>query len=283
MGNYFPLSFSDEMLQFIICNSPEQNNINANYQEIYGELNFSIEVIGNGPLSQDEMSKFIFDFKGYKIRPSSDSLNTKLVIFGSDAIGEYSSRIRDLFEKRKSRGLYVYSQEMILTRLLFGIPSRRYIDNINLIEHNLTIVWLLGVWPSFVRMNVIPHNIQYPKGISDWESDGPLGRFGYHVGKTGISDARLRSKILMNFLNEDNKNLDIIDQDWGKAGSKRRLLKMAETIVMLYNRTRGHTSDYSIARSHWEEDLNFLRVNVFSSQFRGALQDWPQFELGGWF
>jgi hypothetical protein len=116
---------------------------------------------------------------------------------------------------------------------------------------------------------------------ADWPEEGILSFVGYRVGKTNPTRPKELRKLILEgiFLGEIPpiipRNLLI---DWGEPGTKKRLLKIANVLAALTrNAKRKRQADMSIAISHWEDDLEYLRRKFWLPNFSAlGASAWPQ-------
>jgi hypothetical protein len=104
----------------------------------------------------------------------------------------------------------------------------------------------------------------------DWDKDGLLSAFGYHVGLTSPLSGTMRRAILERIYRTPLGS-DIpaeIRSEWGQASTSKRLRKLANTIAALTrNAKRNHAGSYGVAVREWEEDLYYLYVHHYVGKY----------------
>ena len=103
---------------------------------------------------------------------------------------------------------------------------------------------------------------QHAERGRDWREVGLLSLSGYHVGRTSSLRTSGRREILnWIYLEDDLGDLDDREyaRTWGAPGSSKRLKKMADSLAAFISHRRDVPADYSIAISHWEADLRYLK------------------------
>lgn len=107
-------------------------------------------------------------------------------------------------------------------------------------------------------------------------SEGLLGFFGYHVGRTnGLADGKRRRLLREIFLAAVPP---VFPRDYlescGKPESSARLRKMAHIIASLArNFKRRQSEKFDDAIADWEQDLNYLYETYYVGKFKF---DWPE-------
>ena len=272
--------FSAKFLR-IVFNKSKGRNIITNFFDLKTKLNNGVTVIGDGPLSESEMKNLIRKSTFSNIDLYTINRDCTHVILGSNAIENNKVDLQRLFEYRRGQLLKVFSQEMIIIEILFGLSPDEYINEIDVIGESKTLKWLSSLWPDFIHSDRVP-NYGIDTGNNwNWDSEGPLGFSGYHVGKTGIKNKADRREILLKVWRCDLPSHFPVSlkRSWGDNNSIERLIKIAETISLLYNRTEFHSNDYSEARRHWLDDFNWLKTTYYNGNVNYS-QGWPQIQIG---
>lgn len=126
-------------------------------------------------------------------------------------------------------------------------------------------------WPN-TKLDAIT---QYSANPMDVDDTGILHRFGYRVGKGGISEWERRD-ILPEILSAPVRDFDLIDGLPSPPLSCARLRRVAYAVAFLIrNAKRQHSRDYSVAIADWESDLRFLKINYYDGKCDGMNFQWP--------
>jgi hypothetical protein len=110
----------------------------------------------------------------------------------------------------------------------------------------------------------------------DWEKEGLLSVFGYHVGLSSTLSVLGRRAILDRVyrtpLGPDNPRH--IRAEWGAPSTSQRLRKLANTIASLTRHAkRNRFGSYGVAIQEWEEDLYYLYVQHYIGRYAFP---WPR-------
>ncbi len=120
-------------------------------------------------------------------------------------------------------------------------------------------------WPS-TQLNLDRENF----GYGSQHEDGYLGYLDYHVGKTSELSANERSYLLSKIFMASLPPLNDLRyfRSWAIPGSAARLRKMAELIANFAKSRKGRTiGDWSVAITHWEQDLKYLHDEHYVGKF----------------
>ena len=124
---------------------------------------------------------------------------------------------------------------------------------------------LYNIWELRNKAFCSGQNVEVMSG------DGLLSAFRYNVGDGGITQASKRQLILDHILEAPipplvNKEYT---EKWGKPNSperKRRLIRTLKGFVSgVYKRTAYNQITLSRAKSHWQEDIDYLEKHSLSS------------------
>jgi hypothetical protein len=127
------------------------------------------------------------------------------------------------------------------------------------------------VWPTTTAsegiQNLPSDTFKYEKGL--------LRRYGYKVGKNGLSQSErweiLDAVFLRPLLQMENT---AYLSEWGQPNTARRLQKLAESIAAFTrNAKRRNLSSFSKAIEDWETDLAYLKRTYYNNRF--SFQ-WPR-------
>lgn len=113
---------------------------------------------------------------------------------------------------------------------------------------------------------------------SGWLETGLLRHYGYRVGEGGIPERDRRDKlegVINAKLNAKIFDGNYMDQ-WGDAGSFKRLMKLANTIAAMCRNAKRSPFDYKKAISEWEADLAYLKESHYERALNLEMIRWPQ-------
>ena len=98
----------------------------------------------------------------------------------------------------------------------------------------------------------------------EWAAHSPLALLGYRVGQTGLTDLQ-RQQFLADFLRRASLPSSLPTEylgQWGKPGTKARLMKTVNHITFLKRfRERADADRYRVAINHWARDILFLNTS----------------------
>lgn len=102
----------------------------------------------------------------------------------------------------------------------------------------------------------------------DWEKEGLLKAFGYHVGESSSLTPYKRSRILASLFEGKLGNYKAgLEDEWGSACSSERLRKITHSIAYFAKSKKGIPKDYRQAINDWEDDLQFLYDKYYKGFF----------------
>jgi hypothetical protein len=116
----------------------------------------------------------------------------------------------------------------------------------------------------------------YASDSRDWREAGVLSLSGYRVGRTqGLREEPRRRILNWLVMRDDLRDVDDRDYaaEWGQPGTSGRLQKIVNSIAAFARDRANDTRDYSVAISHWREDLAYLYERFY--QARGHAWRWP--------
>lgn len=232
--------------------------------------------VGSGPYPEavfdDLLGQADVEICGIEEAPH---LTDVLVIGRTDWEEEDVDALLDALEGER---LKVYSQEMFLLHWMSGRDpfddprvARAFGRGHPALEY-LATRWLN--WPStFIS---IKQSGSDDVLLIDAPEVGVLSFMGYRVGKRGLPASK-RQAILSTVFNSALRTINSAEymRSWGAPKSRERLKMMAESIAWW---CRGHKrKGNSLAASHYEEDLAWLRRTYHTGRFRFR---WPDTRIG---
>lgn len=128
-------------------------------------------------------------------------------------------------------------------------------------------------WPS----TLTSESTQKIKSSSfeDWQEEGVLSFYGYHVGNTNGVSSSIRKTILEGVFYAIIPPIFEFSYlyQWGAPETPARLKKMADVLASnARNFKRQQKSAYFDAIAEWEDDLHFLKNKFYIGKFNF---DWP--------
>jgi hypothetical protein len=258
------IAFSETVLHQLVNNS----------SLCFSILGQDVVTVGEGPIPGDKFDQFLHSCG---ITVHDVGYNSGVIISGRM---QWESRHLDKqLAVRQNDSVRIYSQEMILFAMAMGGDPFDLCNYFELFELGaghpaLTYLMKSGFnWPSPVfhggRCGVIEG--------SDWMAEGLLKHLGYTVGITrGLPEPerhRILDRAMAANLNLDGQNR--FGSDWGNAGEKNRLHKLAQSIAkfIVLHRGRENADSYETAIEQWESDLAWLRERYYRDWMKFR---WPQ-------
>ena len=168
---------------------------------------------------------------------------------------------------RIGQSLFVYSQEMFLSRLAGKDPYddknalKKFTDGHQVFEYLNTHFF---TWKT---THIVPTQGGTVKG--EWTQKGVLDDSGYHVGNAGV-ERNERHKILTRVFTTKLNNVTSLEYmaEWGTPNSCMRLQKMADSIASFAcNAKRQNNPRLQQAIDDWEEDLGWLKKTYYDGKF----------------
>lgn len=239
-----------------------------------------VTVLGSGPFSQRDFESFLVQREFELVSPSRD---TEVLILGSYLWEE--NTLSKLVLQRSGKTLRVYSQEMFLTYLLTWLDPLTADPGViqEFAAHHPGLSYLRHIGFEWPITNVVPSFRVKRRQSSSYPRELGLLRFlGYSVGKSSrLSDNDRRNLLSRIYLTPLVPSLvfskEYIDE-WGEPGSSRRLYKIARSIAAFCNDAlrRSRWQDMSVAISHWQEDLAWLKSEYYDGCF---VFRWPEIDV----
>jgi hypothetical protein len=124
--------------------------------------------------------------------------------------------------------------------------------------------WNIELEPEYLRPpGQRVHKLVVNLDTGKWQTTGVLGALGYHVGKNGI-DQRTRRAILteaveVKLVAASPEFVDYVN-GWGAPKSRKRIVKIRDSIRAFAQIRRSTKADYSGALADWDSDLAWLKA-----------------------
>jgi len=236
----------------------------ANRNRINSESFFDAGVIttGSGPFEEDDFDNILRSL-GIEIYHSHPEINTMIV-------GENGWSEDDIIAMINKEGYKVYTQQMALIAILFGLdcykdfiiceqlrenhPAFDYIDN------------LIFDWPE---TEIIDGDGVSNFDPATWPTEGLLKHMGYKVGISGITFNK-RKDILSRIFQYDIPNVISTEymEKWGAPKTSKRLQKLSNSIAaFVRNAKRKNNPVLADAIKDWERDLDWLKETYFTDNY----------------
>lgn len=247
--------------------------------EAEGELPFSAVVMeGMGPFSRGKIWSYLWEL-GAEVSEIDDATGPDVLVLGRERVN-MDATCR-LLRRREGKRLRICSQEMLLGWSMTGVdPNKRPQTVDTFIEGHPALEsvrsYLDGRWPG---TDPIPSSGGGETGEFG-PQESPLVRLGYTVGQDGLGRRSRRDLLQEAYeLELDSLPGDYTEEyieEWGPAESGARLKRIANHLAANCRNFRGRKNDYSLAISHWEEDLEWLREKLYNPLTYGFT--WPETE-----
>lgn len=102
----------------------------------------------------------------------------------------------------------------------------------------------------------------------DWEKEGLLKGFGYHVGVSSSLNVYKRRRILDSLYQGNLKQYKFnLEEEWGGACSSERLRRITHSIAYFARSKKNIPKDYRQAIGEWKEDLKYLHDKYYVGFF----------------
>ncbi len=223
--------------------------------------NCLVVTTGSLPYKEDDFD----DFLRTKVKDvCTPSENIDIIIVGK----EFNPTI--LYEQmnlRIGKSLFVYSQEMFLSRLAGKDPYDDRHALMKFAEGHPVFEFLNIFFVDWTTTHIVPSSNELIIVEPDAD-EGVLENNGYEVGRTGKrreERRRILAKVFTTKLNNVN-SLQYMKQ-WDNPSSGKRLQKLANTIASLARFAKGRNNPPQQAIDEWEEDLAWLKKTYYSGRF----------------
>lgn len=232
-------------------------NYSANGQDV---LPKNILLVGDDPWPTGVLSAHLQQF-GFEVWQDGYSEECEVMVVGREHWSE--ADIEAQVNARENRPLRIYPQELFVLCLAMGADPFDIADKDALMlfaEGHPVFDYLLGQqfpWPDFEFEVGPPHGISGTNRGDDDESS-PLYLLGYNVAQNNRLPMGLRHELLEKALSAELLPWTISDtymERWGKAGTSKRLRRIAWHLYLMSKR-HGH---HPAAVAKWESDLKWLR------------------------
>ena len=211
------------------------------------------------------------DFLRTKVKDvCTPSENIDIIIIGK----EFNPTIlNEQVNLRIGKSLFVYSQEMFLSRLAGKDPYDDKHALMKFAEGHPVFGFLNIFFVDWPTTHIVPSSNELIIVEPDAD-EGVLENNGYEVGRTGKrreERRRILAKVFTTKLNNVN-SLQYMKQ-WDNPSSGKRLQKLANTIAFLARIVKSKNNPcFQRAIDEWEEDLAWLKKTYYSGRFNF---DWP--------
>lgn len=246
-----------------------------------GQLPFSAVVMeGMGPFSRGKIWSYLWDL-GAEVSELEDATSPDVLVLGRERV-DMNATCR-LLRQREGERLRICSQEMLLGWSMTGVdPNKRPQTVDTFIEGHPALEsvrsYLDGRWPG---TDPIPSSGEGEGEAGEFgPKESPLVRLGYTVGQDGLGRPSRRDLLHEAYELEldslpGNYTEEYIEE-WGPAESGVRLKRIANHLAANCRNFRGRENDYSLAISHWEEDLRWLEEEFYNPLTYGFT--WPEMQ-----
>ena len=226
--------------------------------------------LGSGPFAEGDFDAYLVEH-GIEVHPSG----YPCIIVGRDGWSE--ERLNELLDEADPEEVRVFSQELfmagyltthdpfslpveILLKFATGHPALEY-----LIDQGFE-------WPQIVLEQDYGEPV-YVRSSLERVEESPLYRMGYQVGNTrGLRLTRRRRLLEDAYFGEiPEVEDDDYMEEWGLPGHSKRLWRIAHHIACLI-RTRRRQPAMHQAIQHWQEDLDWMEEQFYTSRMRFK---WP--------
>lgn len=238
-------------------------------------------ISGNVPFKRETVRTYLRDQFGLDVGKVGGKMeNPELLILGR--FNHQEGVVETFLDDQRGSPLRICSQEMLYSWIYTGCDPNQYPESLSqFIEGHPALERVREIleerWPE--PGEGIPA-VSPGAGGNLFDAavkEGPLGRSGYQVGKTGETVTR-RQQVLEEVFTASRGELPgtyplgYLDE-WGKPESGARLEKMAKSIAT-FCRNHKKRSDASVqAINDWETDLEWLKKNLYHPLNFGF--DWP--------
>lgn len=247
---------------------PNRDSVFENRWEETGNPPFDTAVVvGKNPFRRGKMLSYLWDL-GAETKYLGDLEAPEVLVVGRSWVEENDKpQMKDLLNQRRGERLRICSQEMLLAWSMTNVdPNRRPRTVQTFVEGhpNLEFIteFLGGEWPGTKPLPSFG-----AEGEGDYGPKTPLNIFGYRTGHKAKNMSG-RRRTLRDFFKLEPSSFPSGDYDkdkWGTpAESGARLQGMANHLAAICRSFRKNQGrDYSLAVSHLEEDLAWLKKKYY--------------------
>lgn len=237
----------------------------------------TISTIGSNPLGEEDFD-YVLRVAGLEV--FNIGIDTDVLIIGRDDWQEYEEQLNDLLDNREGKSLKIYSQEMFWAYWITGHDTFDDKDvALAFAEGHPALEFFLSN-PQIDWVNTTV-SLNFPNGRLDIKSPeiGVLKHLGYTVGKTKGLHFTQRREILIDvfeshlyeilsaeYVRYCKKNYSGYLEEWGKAKSEKRLVKLRDFLASQCKRQKRKGNDE--AADDYEEDLEWLRTKYHKGRFK---------------
>ena len=258
------ISWEESMLlldKYIDNNKLHEDEAQGDEEEQSSILSYEVVTTGRLPYKEDDFDDFLRTKVKDVCTPSKD---IDIIIVGK----EFNQAILDeQINLRRGQSLFVYSQEMFLSRLAGKDPYDDKDALMEFAEGHPVFEYLDKCFFTWKTTHIVPS-----KGgtvIIDLPPKGVFDDNGYHVGNAGV-ERNERHRILTKVFKTKLNNVTSLEYmaEWGTPNSGERLKKMADSIASFAcNAKRKNNPCLQQAIDDWEQDLDWLRETYYNGRF----------------
>lgn len=226
-----------------------------------------VVTIGSGPYAENDFDEFL---KADGINVYSPTENTGILVVGR----EWGLDILDQqITLRENNTLFVYSQEMFLSRLAGKDPY----DDQNALkifaEGHPLFEYLNERFVEWPTTHIVQSKGSPPTSPGDWPLHGVLDDNGYHVGNAGV-EREERHRILTRVFKNELRDVTSAEymEEWNDPNTGKRLQKLANTLASLARVAQRRRNPPAQAIEDWIEDLAWLKRTYHHGVF---MFEWP--------
>ena len=230
--------------------------------------NCLVVTTGSLPYQEDDFD----DLLRTKVKDvCTPSENIDIIIIGR----EFNQTILDeQINLRIGQSLFVYSQEMFLSRLAGKDPYDDKDALMKFAEGHPVFKYLNDCFIEWPTTHIVQSLVGLAVDDDEWVQEGVLDDNGYHVGNAGV-EREERHRILTKIFTTELNNVTSIQYmaEWGSPNTGSRLQKLANTIASLARNAKRRNNPPEQAIEDWENDLEWLKNTYYSGRFNF---DWPR-------
>ena len=230
--------------------------------------NCLVVTTGSLPYQEDDFD----DLLRTKVKDvCTPSENIDIIIIGR----EFNQTILDeQINLRIGQSLFVYSQEMFLSRLAGKDPYDDKDALMKFAEGHPVFKYLNDCFIEWPTTHIVQSLVGLAVDDDEWVQEGVLDDNGYHVGNSG-KERDERRRILAKVFTTKLNNVTSLEYmaEWGSPNTGSRLQKLANTIASLARNAKRRNNPPEQAIEDWENDLEWLKNTYYSGRFNF---DWPR-------